>query len=167
VQALHRTVSRSTTLPVRAMLFPLLLDTEAVHSHLYARNRQAYTLSEASGGQQGGALKIIQCPVACAHAEDKLRGSYRSWRRVRKMGGLRVFLLVARSVYCISYYFWQFLIMAVGLILAEEPGTFIYDWQSAGPPGDPYIFWSFWNTSSLYRHSLLCTYCTNSRSRGI
>ena len=71
MQALHRTVSRSTTLPVRAMLFPLLLDTEAVHSHLYARNRQAYTLSEASGGQQGGALKIIQCPVACAHAQRR------------------------------------------------------------------------------------------------
>ena len=59
------------------------------------------------------------------------------------MGGLRVFLLVARSVYCISYYFWQFLIMAVGLILAEEPGTFIYDWQSAGPPGGSVHFLEF------------------------
>jgi len=126
------------------MLFPLLLDTEAVHSHLYARNRQAYTLSEASGGQQGGALKIIQCPVACAHAQRRQATRILPvMEKGPKNGGSSSLSLVARSVYCISYYFWQFLIMAVGLILAEEPGTFIYDWQSAGPPGGSVHFLEF------------------------
>ena len=46
-----------------------------------------------------------------------------------------------KSVYRIFYYFWQFLIMTVGLIficfgmMVEEPGGINYDCQSAGPPG--------------------------------
>ena len=39
--------------------------------------------------------------------------------------------------------------------------------MAVGPPGVSVHFLEFLQHLSLYRHSLLCTYCTNSRSRGL